>query len=273
VSAGFRALKWPFFRAYSGGKPNALQPGDEDWEAVSFYNGSRQGLRGLFGAATNRPAKAAVVLAHPMTRAAKCFFLKSGVARRLRQHGLDVLLFDFNGFGESESSNFDYPSDLIAAGNYLRYRSQAGTLGVLGVSFGAAWALCALSQEAHPFEAVVLDSPFAHLEEYWANFLFPYVMLKAISRILPDLSTYLRPSNQAKLANRVKRALFIYGTDDDVTPPSVGSRLLQSLKASPASREGLSCSLWIVDGASHTKSAHADVAAYCDRVVATLFVA
>lgn len=273
ANAGFRALKWPFFRKYSGGQASALSPGDEDWEVVSFPAGSGRDLKGLLGAATTGRAKAAVVLAHPMTRSAKRFFLKNGVARRLREHGLDVLLFDFNGFGESESGNFDYPNDLIMAGNYLRGRSQASTLGVLGVSFGAAWALCALSREAHPFEAAVLDSPFARLEEYWSKFLFPYLVLKTLSRIMPDLSNDLRPSSQATLAHSVKRALFIYGTEDDVTPPNVGTRLLQCLEASPASGEGLSCSLWTVDGARHTKSAHADVAAYCDRVAATLLTA
>src|SRR6476469_9428 len=83
---------------------------ETDWERVTFPSATGVRLAGVFGAARGEHPEGAVVLAHPMGTAAKGFWLKQGHGDLLRNAGFHVLAFDFNGFGESESVNFDYPS-------------------------------------------------------------------------------------------------------------------------------------------------------------------
>src|ERR1041385_6840751 len=139
----------------------------ERWERVHFtaHNGAR--LSAVFGSADGERANGAVVLAHPMGVAAKGFWLKQGHGELLRRNGFDVLAFDFNGFGESESADFDYPGDAIAAGGYLRERVGHDAIGILGASFGGGYALCAMSHDGHPYRAAVVEGAFPSLPYFW----------------------------------------------------------------------------------------------------------
>jgi alpha-beta hydrolase superfamily lysophospholipase len=267
-SSLYHLLKKPFFGRYQTSAwrwPSDVAEGD--WEPVQFQSPSGALLSGRVGRASDLRTKRGVVLAHPMGSAAKGFFLKNGVADMLRAAGFVVLVFDFNGFGESETGNFDYPGDVIAAGSYLKEEFELDDVGALGVSFGAAWIACAVSRPTHPFSAAVLESPFARLEEYWGRHPLAYAMLRAISVVQPALARSLRPVERIAELHGLHSALLVYGDEDAVTPVSVGERMLSAARTSqpPPPLE-----LWVVERAEHMKAFQADRDTYRDRVVSVL---
>ncbi|GAC1424615.1 MAG: alpha/beta hydrolase [Acidobacteriaceae bacterium] len=258
----YRLLKKPFFGRYQRPWRWPESVPREGWERVAIDSPSGGRLSGLFAPAEGR-AKGAVLCAHPMGVEAKGFFLKRGHANLLRQHGYHVLLFDFNGFGESQSGDFSYPLDVLAAGRKLRERAPGLPLGLLGASFGSSWGLCAMAQPDHPFQAAVLECPFTTLDEYWRRYRVAYYTLKVLNIVLPGEARRLRPIAQvARLSPPLTELLFIYGDRDDVTPREMGERF-----ASACSLPRGSVSLWSVPGAEHTKAIAAAPDEYKQRVV------
>jgi uncharacterized protein len=231
-----------------------------EWERVRFRSGNGATLSGLFGEARGSSAAGAVVLAHPMGAAAKGFWLKHGHAAFLRDNGFHVLAFDFNGFGESESTNFDFPSDVVAAGDYLRHRLPGVPLSILGSSFGAGYALCAMAREGHPFHAAVLEGTFPSLPFYWRSYRFPYAVLRVSQVIYPRFERELRPILAATRLKGSPRVLLIHGHADTVSPLHVGTELRDAM-AGRATVE-----VWDVPGADHTRALAAQPDHYRDRV-------
>lgn len=258
----YALVKKPFFGRYQKPWrwPQRIDP--SSWIKIQFDNGRGTPLAGLYGPAASPQAKGNVVCAHPMGTEAKGYFLKQGHADMLRRHGYNVLLFDFNGFGESQNGDFMYPLDIVAAGRELRARAPGLPLGVFGVSFGAAWLLCALAEEGHGFEAAVAESAFTTLDEFWRPYPVAYAVLKVINQLMPRLRVRLRPVVRIGQISGVSSLLLIHGERDVVTPPQMGERFAAAC-ALPAERR----SLWIVPGAEHIKARAAGPEAYDERVV------
>lgn len=255
-----RATKKLFFGRFQ--KPwrwpeNIPQDG---WERVAFPSASGARLRGIFGEARNGAALGAVVLAHPMGLAAKGFWLKYGHAELLRSSGFHVLAFDFNGFGESESANYDFPGDVIAAGNYVRDRIGSLPIAVLGSSFGAGYALCALARDDHPFRAAVLESTFPSLPYYWRPYPIPHFFLRLSQFVYPRFERALRPILAATQLKSAPHVLLIHGEKDKVSPVEVGSDLQRAMSGHA------SVELWTVPGADHNLAFQTRPDEYANRV-------
>lgn len=259
-----RILKQPFFGRFqrTWRWPETML--HDDWEHITFPNLRGGALAGVFGAARSGPAVGAVALAHPLSIAAKGFWLKEGHADLLRNAGFDVLAFDFNGFGESESTDFAYPSDVIAAGVYLRWRRPALPIAVVACSFGAGWALCALANEEHPFRAAVLEGVFPTLPFYWRRYPLPYGLLRASQVVYPRLERALRPIRAAAEVTSNPDVLLIYGEADTLTPVSIGIELHAALSTRAV------VALWTVPGAEHNGARRAAPEAYAHHVIAFL---
>ncbi|HEV8435511.1 MAG TPA: alpha/beta fold hydrolase [Thermoanaerobaculia bacterium] len=232
----------------------------DGWERVQFkaHNGAR--LAAVFGAAEAGQASGAVVLAHPMGVAAKGFWLKHGHAGLLRRNGFDVLAFDFNGFGESESADFDYPGDAVAAGEYLRQRVGHDAIGLVGASFGAGYALCAMSRDAHPYRAAVLEGAFPSLPYFWRSYPIPHFLLRVSQFMYPSFERRLRPILAAAELKSRPRVLLVHGDADQVSPVSVGTQLQQAMS------NRADADLWIVPAAQHTLAYAAQRDEYARRV-------
>jgi pimeloyl-ACP methyl ester carboxylesterase len=215
-------LKKPFFARFQRPWVWPESVSSERWQRVSFPSRGGAKLVGVFGPSDINPAQGAVVLAHPLTVAAKGFWLKNGHAELFRRAGFAVLAFDFNGFGESESTDFDYPADIISAGRYLHTIDANLPLAVIGASFGAGWAMCALANELHSFRAAVLEAVFPSLPFYWRRYSLPYSILRLSQLIYPPLERNLRPSDAAKGLQHKPDILLIYGEADTLTPPEIG---------------------------------------------------
>ena len=237
---------------------------EADWERLTFPSPNGARLAGIFGTSRNGQTKGAVVLAHPMTAGAKGFWLKHGHAELLRSSGFHVLAFDFNGFGESESADFDYPGDVLAAGQYLRQRFPALPLAVVGASFGAGYAMCAMARDGHPFGAAVLEATFPSLPYYWRPYLLPYLALRASQIVAPGFERRLRPVLAATRLKERPHLLLIHGERDAITPVAVGTELVAAIgDRAPAE-------LWTVPEAEHTLAFAAQRDPYRERVTGFL---
>ena len=255
-------LKKPFFGRFQ--KPWAWPPSvpESEWTRVTFRNASGATLVGLHGRAAGGAARATVVMPHPMTGDAKGYLLRSGHAALLREGGYDVLLFDFNGFGDSENGRFEFPDDIVAAGRFAQERAPELPVALFGISMGAGYGVCALDTPGHPFRAAVIESAFTSLEEFWIKFRVAYVLLRALSAILPRTAGTLRPIARIRSIAGVEAILFIYGDADSFTPPAMGERLLEACPL-PTERR----SLWVVPKAKHLRALDAARDEYRRRVV------
>jgi alpha-beta hydrolase superfamily lysophospholipase len=260
----FRALKKPFFGRFQRPWvwPEAVPRGA--WTAIAIPASRGTKLAGYHAPALTPSAKGTVVCAHAMGNEAKASYLKRGHAELLRRNGYNVLVFDFNGFGESESSALDYPADVVAAGKAAKALWPSLPVAALGISFGAAWSICALADHPGVFDAAVLESAFTTLEEYWVRYPLPYAMIRAMNVLWPTMSGRLRPiSKVAKV--RSTPLLLIYSDVDEISPPSMGERFLRAARPNNPDT-----SLWLVRGAEHTKVLQHDERAYEERIVAFL---
>jgi pimeloyl-ACP methyl ester carboxylesterase len=241
-----RFLKKPFFGRYQTKWHWPQDIPQEDWQRISFLSASGANLSALLAEAFSQPARGALVLAHPMGRAAKGFWLKHGHAHLFRQAGYHVLAFDFNGFGESPSTTFEYPADVLAAGHYLSQYFPDLPLAVVGASFGAGYALCALSNPDHPFQAAIFEGAFPTLPDFWQHYPFLQFLLKLSQLVYPALEGSLRPIEAAAQLKNHPQILLIYGEADRFTPPAHGHRLYEVLQ------HHTDVKLWLVEGVTHT---------------------
>jgi pimeloyl-ACP methyl ester carboxylesterase len=256
----YRLAKRPFFGRYQ--RPWRWPDNVERtaWKRIEFETSRGAKLVGLYASSILADAKATIVCAHPMGVEAKGYFLKRGHAAMLLRNGYNVFLFDFNGFGESGSGSFDYPRDVLASGAAARALFPSKRLGVLGISFGASWAVCALANGETPFEAGVIESAFTTLDEYWRRYPIPHTTLKVLNVLLPSVADSLKPISKARDITR--ELLFVYGANDVVTPVEMGQRLMAASRSPEGAR-----SFWIVPGAEHTKAMQAAPAPYETNVV------
>jgi pimeloyl-ACP methyl ester carboxylesterase len=253
-------LKRPFFARYQRPWiwPGSVDPGC--WSRVEIRGERGTRLVGLYAPAEGPRAKGTIVCAHPMGNEAKAYFLKRGHADLLRAEGHNVLVFDFNGFGESETGSFEYPLDVLAAGRAAKALWPDVPLALMGTSFGGAWSICALARAPWLFRGAVIEATFTTLDEYWVRYPVPFLMLQSMNALLPELADRLRPVTQ--MAKVKRNVLLIYGEHDEVTPVDMGRRLLRA-----AAEAGTGCSLWVAPRTAHTKALQQDPEAYAARVL------
>jgi uncharacterized protein len=223
-----RLLRKPFFGRFEVPWMWPSSAVESAWERVTFQSGNGARLVGLWGSSDSEPI-GSLVLAHPMGKAAKGFWLRHGHADLFRNSGFNVLAFDANGFGESEAASFDYPADILAAGLWTRDRHPGLPVGLVGASFGAGWGLCSMARDASPYRAAVLEAAFPNLPEFWRHYPFAYVALRLSQVVRPSFERDLRPESDAARVVGNPSVLFIYGDPDKYTPPDNGERLQRAL--------------------------------------------
>lgn len=254
-----RLLRKPFFGRFEVAWtwPEGSDP--RDWERVEVASASGAMLAGLWGAA-HGVARATLVLAHPMGKAAKGFWLRYGHAALFRREGFNVVLVDANGFGESAPVSFDYPSDFLGAGLYAQQREPRLSVGLVGASFGAGWGLCAMAREASPFRVAVLEGVFPTLPEFWRHYPVAQAALRLSQVVYPRLEREMRPEYQAGRVQGQPRVLLLYGDRDQFTPPAFGERLQRGFGAAAQVR------MEVLAGVEHTYALR-DAAARYEQLV------
>lgn len=183
------------------------------------------------------------------------------LARAYTQGGIDVLLFDMRGHGRSAGSyvglGLPERGDVNAAVKELLTRGfEAGTIGIHGLSYGAAVALMAAA-EVNEIGAVVADSAYADVRDVIAGeiaretgfsssfgeFLLPGIGFLGRQLYSVDVSKSLPEQVIAGISPRP--ILLIHGTEDAVIPFNQARRLQAA--------GGLNVQLWSLTGHGHTE--------------------
>jgi fermentation-respiration switch protein FrsA (DUF1100 family) len=242
----WKYLKKPFFGRFRVNWQWNESFGDISmWEKVEFHSKSGALIKGIFGNSLSSKVKGNIVCSHPMVTSAKGFFIRNGHAEMLRKNGFNILLFDFNGFGESGDGDYRLAEDILAAGNFMAKFSPKYKVGFYGVSFGGALGICACSNADQPYISAVFESPFTTLEEFWSRWFITKYWLKLGYILFPKAMSEMRPIDRIKDIGSLKKILFISGDKDKMIPTEMGNRLKT---ASPISSD-----YWIVSGAAHTR--------------------
>jgi len=243
-----------------------LPPGVEG-EVVAFASGSGTTVRGWF--LPGQPHGGAVVLMHGV-RATRTSMLAR--AQMLNRKGYAVLLFDFQGCGESAGKHvtFGYleSRDAAAAVAYVRARLPGEPVGVIGVSMGGAAAT--LADPPLPIEALVVESVYPTIDDAVADRL-AVRFGRAGAWATPLLTWQLRPrlgftANALRPIDRIRLLtmpkLILAGTEDRYTTLAEARGLFE---AAAAPKE-----FWAVSGAGHEDLYAYSGAAYEERVVGFL---
>lgn len=239
-----RILRKPFFGRFEvpWTWPQAIP--QQGWEAVSIPVSAQHTLAGYWKSAEN--AKATVVLAHPMGKSAKAFWLRYGHADLFIANGYNVLIYDANGFGESQGFSFQYPNDIYAAGVFAQNKAPELNVGLIGASFGAAWGLCSLAQANHPYKMAVLEGVFPTLPEFWKHYPVAHAVLQASNIVVPKFNRELNPLRKSGQIKQKPPILLMYSESDIYTPPIFGHKLKAALEPHT------SVELHTVQSAEHT---------------------
>ena len=229
-------------------RPVGQPPPDLHAESVEFPSASGATLHGWLVA--GRPGKGAVVLMHGvhanrMSLVARAEFLSHA--------GYAVLLFDFQGHGESLAPTITFgfleSRDATAAVALVRQKFPGEKIGVIGISLGAASAL--LAEPPLPVSALVLESSYPTIYQATADrmddrfgLLGKLATPLLICQLKPRLGISaddLRPI--AKASKVFAPKLFIAGTADRLTPLQESKDLFNAA-ADPKQ-------LWLLNGAAH----------------------
>jgi pimeloyl-ACP methyl ester carboxylesterase len=210
------AWKWPI---------NALR---SDWDSFEVIGPRETKLSALFGHSRGKP-RGLLVFVHPLTKSAKGFWLTHGHAEFYRRIGFHVVLFDFNGFGESDSRGFNFSGDLIAVGHHMKAIYPRLDIGLIGASFGAGWAVYALARRNHPFSAAILEGAFAHIpEKLQKNTSFR--ILRGITwPIWPLVERNHFPVGYAKRMKHFPSILLLHAETDRLIPVHHSRRLADAM--------------------------------------------
>lgn len=264
VGGGFSAALLHFSRKWIVPPRVMLDlPGCESVEEAHFAAEDGTSLYGWFLRAGED--RRALILCHGYQRSMEETF---ALGCQLRERGFNVLVFDFRGCGRSDGPyttlGYREPEDARAAIDWIRARTGAGRVGLLGISMGGAVALTAAAGR-EDVAAVVADSAFATLEgavgQRLAGLRFPMLTLyrltmRAAERLCGGRVADVRPVDAA--ARITQPVLLIHGTDDDIVPYEHARDLDAALAAAHE--------LWTVAGAGHTEARFRAPAEYLNRV-------
>jgi len=246
-------------------------PGDHDlpFENISFLSADGVTLRGWFIPAPAGTCKGTIIFCHGHTGSMDPD-LKYVPA--FRQHGYNVLMFDFRGHGRSGghliSLGYYERQDVLAAIRFLRQRGIE-EVGLLGFSMGGSIAM--ISAPLSPaVRAVVSDSGFATIDTTVSGWLRQKGIPDPISTLVAKVTIGLA---SLRLGCSLKEAYPIHWVDK-ISPRGLliiqGERdIFVSVRDARAlyERAGEPKALWIQPGAGHREIDEVAWEAYLCRIL------
>jgi len=257
-------LKKPFFGRFM--QPWRWPQGvaEDGWQRADIASGSQARLAAIMRETAAGGARGVVVCAHPMGLAAKGFWLRHGHAQALLDAGFHVVAFDFNGFGESASTNFDYPADALAVGRWAQARFPGLPVHALPASFGAMNTIAAMALPGFPYRRVVAEGCARSLPAFWRAYPFAHAVLQASRRVAPGGERRLRAELQVRHLPATSRLLLIHSRADRWTPIEHGDRI------AAAAPPGARLQRLILDRAEHTHGMRDERETYWPAVLSFL---
>lgn len=218
-------------------------------------------------------SRKAVVLVHGKggSRTSEFYGHAVDFAKAMHDRGFAMLLIDLRGHGQSDDAHLSFGlterRDVQGAVRWLEGQGfKPGSIGVIGISLGAATSIEATAEDPD-IGALVEDSGYADiypvLQAQWKpNSGLPDFMLTPTLWMGRLIFGY--DAANSRPVDFIKRiaprpVLIIHGTNDRIIPVEHG-RQLQA--ADPAAE------LWIVDGAPHAGAYKLDPAGYVARISA-----
>lgn len=221
-------LKKPFFGRFMKPWRWPADVPEQGWERVRIESRSQSLLHAIVARTDRAEVHGVVVCAHPMGLACKGFWLRQGHARRLLDAGFHVVAFDFNGFGESPSTNFDYPGDALSVGLWARAAFPGLPLHALTASFGAINTLSAIDDRAFPFERIVAEGCPPTLPDFWKAYPFAHAVLRVGGWVDPAGALRINPAYHLQAMRDGVDVLLVHSRADRWTPVEFGDVLEQS---------------------------------------------
>ncbi len=179
---------------------------------------------------TTKSVNGVMILAHPYKAEAKRYFTSHGLADWYLSEGWTVIAFDFNGFGESTFTGFQYDQDIHSVLAFAREAVPGVPLGLHGISFGAAQSLAACGKKDHGISFLVVENC---LDNYLSYFQKRNTTLYSVLRAMHAVRRKKQVShNYIVAASHVQSpvdVLFIYCQEDKLTTYAMGRQLMEAL--------------------------------------------
>ncbi len=225
----YKILKKPFFGQFMLKWKNPLSDKETaTWFKTWIKSKTKAQLRVWYKSTSQKDVKATIVLAHSMGKPAKGEFLKTGYADELVANGYNVVLFDFNGFGESSMGNWMFHNDVLAVRDFTVTTFPKTDLYYHGVSFGSNWGTVVITEPDNPFKKIILESSPVNLPEFWIHFPFAYRMLKFFYVIGPFYKRYANFEEHLRHTKNCDHILLITSDADIYTPVSMAERMKEA---------------------------------------------
>jgi hypothetical protein len=137
--------------------------------------------------------------------------------------GLDVFIFDYRGYGQSEGKPNEPGTyqDAEAAWRYLIEERQLAPADIIVFGRSLGGAVASWLTRSHTPRALILESTFTSLREI-AGTLYPYLPVKLLLRFQYNTAAYLRGVNCP--------VLIVHSRDDEIMPFSQGRHLFDIAK-------------------------------------------
>jgi uncharacterized protein len=218
-------LKKPFFGRFMKAWRWPQGVAEDGWQRVRIASGSHATLTAIVKTTAAAAPRGVVVCAHPMGLAAKGFWLRQGHADLLLAEGFHVVAYDFNGFGDSASTNFDYAEDALAVGRWAAERFAGCAVHALTASFGAMNTVAAMGLPGFPYSSVVAEGCAKSLPAFWKAYPFAHAVLQASRLLAPESERRLRAELQVQRLPARCRLLLIHSRADAWTPVEHGDAI------------------------------------------------
>jgi predicted alpha/beta-fold hydrolase len=242
----YKIIKKPFFGKFMVPWKSPLsEQAKKEWEEIFIESKSGATLTCLYAKAKSEVAKATIVLAHPMGKEAKGYFIKHGYTDLLRDNGFDVFVFDINGFGESKIGNFSFFEDIIAVSIKVKSITPDLPIGYHGISLGGQMATIAFTDIEHRYDFAIIESAATTLQEFWKKFPPAFYVLKFMYLFVPRYAEKISMIDRISEVKKLQSILFIYSKTDTWVPFSMGERYNKNCN--------VQSSLWAVENAEHAQ--------------------
>ncbi|HMR86766.1 MAG TPA: hypothetical protein PKD51_01365 [Saprospiraceae bacterium] len=197
----------------------------DGWNKINMASGLKS-ICAIHKETTSISPKGVVFLSHPYLADAKQFFLRNGHAQMYLEGGFHVTIFDYNGFGESKFSDFNYAEDFNIVVKYFRNIFPDTLFYGHGISFGASNLINYTNDSSHQLNKIIIENCLdSNLTYYKKRNIKLYYLMRALMKVFPFANKNHDYSKGVQSIKNVSDALFLYNTEDTLTTIEMGEKL------------------------------------------------
>ncbi len=172
-------------------------------------------------------AHSLMILAHPYLSEARQFYLRRGHAAMYLNMGFHVVIFDFNGFGESPFEDFNYDEDVSIVTEHFHTMYPEKKIIGHGISFGASHVLSYATKMNHHFGKIIIENCLdSNLSYYKKRNIKLFYVIKSLMAFFPGANKNHDYVKSAGNILKVENMLLIYNEEDDLTTIEMGQKIL-----------------------------------------------